>query len=61
MDTTFDQQLRAAHQTGRWMREAAKGRDSVPLYAMGPDGHELRKAWQAGWDERDSEIKRRAA
>jgi len=43
------------------MREAAKGRESVPMYEMGPDGHELRKAWQAGWDERDSEIKRERA
>lgn len=52
------QQRRSAHQAGRWMREAAKGRESVPMYEMGPDGHELRKSWQAGWDERDSEIKR---
>lgn len=52
---------RNAHQAGRWMREAAKGRESVPMYEMGPDGHELRKAWQAGWDERDSEIKRERA
>jgi len=40
------------------MRDAGKGRDSVPLYEMGPDGHELRKEWQAGWDKRDGEIKR---
>lgn len=52
------QQAHAAHQAGRWMRDAGKGRDSVPLYEMGPDGHELRKEWQAGWDKRDGEIKR---
>jgi len=53
-------ELRAAHQSGRHMREAHKDR-KAPMFEMGPDGHELRKAWLAGWDERDSEIKRRAA
>lgn len=55
------QELRAAHQSGRYMRDAYKDRSSVPMFEMGPDGHELRKAWLAGWDERDSEIKRKAA
>lgn len=55
------QQLRQDHQTGRWMREAAKGRETVPLYEMGDDGLKRRQAWQAGWDERDSEIKRERA
>lgn len=52
---------KSAHQSGRYMRDAHKDRASVPMFEMGPDGHELRKACQAGWDERDSEIKRRAA
>lgn len=43
------------------MRDAHKDRASVPMFEMGPDGHELRKAWQAGWDERDAEIRRKAA
>lgn len=51
-------ELRSAKQSGRWMREAHKDRSAVPMFAMGEDGHQLRKAWQAGWDERDSEIKR---
>lgn len=53
-------ELRAAHQSGRHMREAHKDR-KAPMFEMGQDGHELRKAWQAGWDERDAEIRRKAA
>lgn len=52
------QQRRAAQQAGRYMRDAHKDRASVPMFEMGPDGHELRKEWQAGWDKRDGEIKR---
>jgi hypothetical protein len=54
-------ELTRAHQAGRNMRDAHKDRASVPMFEMGPDGHELRKAWQAGWNERDGEIKRKAA
>lgn len=53
-------EIRAAHQSGRYMRDAHKDR-KAPMFEMGPDGHELRKAWLAGWDKRDGEIKRRAA
>jgi hypothetical protein len=55
MPTTDE--LRAAHESGRHMREAHKDR-KAPMYEMGPDGHELRKAWLAGRDCRDGEIKR---
>lgn len=58
MTATLDQKRHAAHQSGRFMRDAHKDRASVPMFEMGPDGHELRKAWQAGWDERDAEIRR---
>ena len=42
------------------MRDAHKDRNSVPLYAMGEDGLALRRAWLAGWDERDEQIRRKA-
>lgn len=51
--------LERAHQTGRWMRDAHKDRNSVPLYAMGEDGLALRRAWLAGYDERDEQIRRK--
>lgn len=52
--------LERARQSGRWMRDAHKER-SPPFYAMGLDGLELRKAWLAGWDERDEQIRRKRA
>lgn len=52
-------QLQSARQTGRWMRDAHKDRSVVPLYAMGEEGAEMRRAWQAGWDERDEQIRRK--
>ncbi|MNN96357.1 hypothetical protein D3C81_2153270 [compost metagenome] len=52
-------ELERARQSGRWMRDAHRDRNSVPLYAMGEDGLELRKAWLAGWDERDEQIRRK--
>lgn len=51
-------ELERARQTGRWMRDAHKDRNSVPLYAMGEDGLALR-AWLAGYDERDEQIRRK--
>lgn len=56
----MDQEKERARQAGRYMRDAHKDRSSVPMFEMGPDGHELRKAWQAGWDERDEQIRRKA-
>ncbi|WP_349984475.1 hypothetical protein ABRP17_016490 [Stenotrophomonas sp. WHRI 8082] len=50
--------LLRARQTGRYMREAHKPRSSVPLYAMGMEGHLQRKEWEAGWDQRNYEMKR---
>lgn len=50
--------LRCARQAGRFMREAHKPRSSVPLFAMGIEGHLQRKEWEAGWDQRDYEMKR---
>lgn len=50
-----------AYEAGRNARERHKDRKEVPLYEMGPGGLALRSAWRRGWDERDSEIKRRAA
>lgn len=50
-------ELKHARQTGRWMRDAHKDRNSAPLYAMGEDGLALRRAWLAGWDERDEQIR----
>jgi len=55
---TFSDELRAAHQSGRYMRDAHKER-RPPFYAMGEDGLELRKAWLAGYDEQDELIKRK--
>lgn len=52
-------QLQSARQSGRWMRDAHKDRNSVPLYAMGEEGAEMRRAWLAGWDERDEQIRRK--
>ncbi|MBD8696576.1 hypothetical protein [Stenotrophomonas sp. CFBP 13718] len=49
--------LLRARQTGRYMREAHKPRSSVPLYEMGTAGHMQRKEWEAGWDQRDYEMK----
>ncbi len=53
-------ELTRARQTGRWMRDAHKDRSAVPLYAMGEEGAEMRRAWLAGWDERDEQIRRKA-
>lgn len=50
-------ELERARQAGRYMRDAHKDRNSAPLYAMGEDGLALRKAWLAGYDERDEQIK----
>lgn len=52
-------ELTRARQTGQWMRDAHKDRSSVPLYAMGEEGAEMRRAWLAGWDERDEQIRRK--
>jgi len=49
--------LLRARQTGRYMREAHKPRSSVPLYGMGIEGLLQRKEWEAGWDQRDYEMK----
>lgn len=49
--------LRRARQAGRFMREAHKPRSSVPLFEMGVAGHLQRKEWEAGWDQRDYEMK----
>lgn len=49
--------LLRARQTGRYMREAHKPRSSVPLYGMCIEGLLQRKEWEAGWDQRDYEIK----
>jgi len=48
---------RRARQAGRYMREAQKPRGSVPLFEMGDAGHILRREWEAGWDQRDYEMK----
>ncbi|WP_426355647.1 hypothetical protein ACN9MD_09640 [Stenotrophomonas maltophilia] len=55
MSTDYD--LERARQTGRWMRDAHKDR-RPPFYAMGEEGMELRRAWLAGYDERDEQIRR---
>jgi len=49
--------LRRAHQSGRYMREAHKPRSAVPLFEMGEPGRLQRKEWEAGWDQRDYEIR----
>lgn len=49
-------ELNRARQTGRWMRDAHKDR-KPPMYAMGEEGLELRRAWLAGYDERDEQIR----
>lgn len=50
-------ELERARQSGRWMRDAHKDRNSVPLYAMGENELALRRAWLAGYDERDEQIR----
>ena len=52
-------ELERARQTDQWVRDAHKDRNSVPLYAMGEDGLALRRAWLAGYDERDEQIRRK--
>lgn len=54
-------ELRRAFEAGYHMRDMHKSREKPPLFEMGQDGRALQKQWLAGWDERDSEIKRRAA
>lgn len=54
-------ELRRAFEAGYHMRDMHKSREKPPLFEMGQDGRALQKQWQAGWDERDSEIKRKAA
>lgn len=39
------------------MREAHKLRSSVPMFAMGEAGRLQRKEWEAGWDQRNYELK----
>lgn len=55
---TPDDDLQRAYEAGRHMRDAHKDRASVPLYAMGDDGQRWRQKWQAGWDQRNDEIRR---
>lgn len=52
-------QALSPEQTGANMRDAHKSRESAPLYAMGEDGQRWRQRWQAGWDKRDDEIRRK--
>ena len=49
--------LRRARQAGRYMREAHKPRSAGPLFEMGEPGRLQRKEWEAGWDQRDYELK----
>lgn len=51
-------ELRRAFEAGYHMRDMHKSREKPPLFEMGQDGRALQKQWQAGWDARDSEIKR---
>ncbi len=52
-----EEMRRRARQAGRYMREAHKPRSSVPLFEMGEAGHIQRREWEAGWDQRDYEMK----
>lgn len=54
-------ELRRAFEAGYHMRDMHKSREKPPLFEMGEDGRARQKQWQAGWDKRDGEIKRRAA
>ena len=54
----YEELLRRACQSGRYMREAHKPRSAVPLFEMGDPGRLQRKEWEAGWDQRDYEIQR---
>lgn len=51
-----DRQLAYAYEAGKNMRMANKER-APPLYAMGDDGAQLRRRWEAGWDTQDQQIK----
>ncbi len=37
--------------------EARKPRSAVPLFEMGEPGRLQSKEWEAGWDQRDYELK----
>lgn len=50
--------LRRARESGRYMRETHKARSSVPMFAMGEAGRLQHEEWEAGWDQRDYEMKR---
>lgn len=52
-------ELAQAEQAGRWARDACRSRESAPRYEMGQDGVTRRRRWQAGWDERDEQIRRK--
>ncbi|MEI4518665.1 MULTISPECIES: hypothetical protein [unclassified Stenotrophomonas] len=54
-------ELRGAFEAGYHMRDMHKSREKPPLFEMGEDGRARQKQWQAGWDKRDGEIKRKAA
>lgn len=49
--------LDQAREAGRWAREAGRGIETCPTYAIGQQGYEMRAAWRSGWAEEDGRIR----
>ncbi|WP_372362886.1 hypothetical protein ACCQ10_09325 [Xanthomonas sp. NCPPB 1325] len=48
---TRDQELAQARESGRYAREAGRPISACPMYGITEDAAELRKQWQAGFNE----------
>lgn len=59
MSKKIDDRIKQAYEAGQHMRDAHKSKGSCPLYAMSNEGMALRWAWNAGWEKRDAEIRRK--
>lgn len=51
--------IQQARVAGGWAREAGRGIESCPTYAIGEQGAPYRQAWRDGWAERDRQIRRK--
>lgn len=48
---TRTEQLTQARESGRYARENGRPISSCPMYGITPDAADLRKQWQAGFNE----------
>lgn len=42
-----------AYSAGRFARQAARGRNTCPMYGINREDETLRERWRQGWDDED--------